>query len=121
MTDERSTPEPTARRRELDAQIEELSQRIVTLINTGGVEHRQGLREYALELIRDGTEISDELPTGAPNTTDARRGTNPIGMALLLGMASLPLLLLFTPVGLALLGVALVLALWGVIATVVGR
>ena len=51
------------------------------------------------------------------STTSAASGTNPIGIALLLGMLGLPALLLFPPVGLVLLAVALVLGIWGVIAT----
>ena len=42
-------------------------------------------------------------------------------MGLLLGMFALPMMLLFFPVGLVLLAVALVLSLWGLVAMAVGR
>jgi hypothetical protein len=47
--------------------------------------------------------------------------TNPIGIALLLGILSLPALLLFTPVGVVLFAVALVMGIWGLVATLIRR
>ena len=88
-------------------------------MNKAGPEHRQDLREYAIDLLRDGTEAVD-VPRPRPAGAQAS-GTNPIGMAILLFLVALPMLLLFTPVGLALLAFALVMGVWGIVAVVVRR
>ena len=105
--------------RELDGQVEALAQRMVDIINSAGPEVRPGLRQYAIDLLRDGTEI--EAPAPAPAAASDQRGTNPLGMGLLLGAFSLPMMLLFFPVGLTLLAIALVLSVWGVVAMAVRR
>src|SRR5262245_28031958 len=113
------TPEFAERRqRELDAQVEDLTRRLVEVINRAGAEHRQDLRAYAIDLLRDGTEI--DVPDPRPATT-RKAGGNPLGMALLLFVVALPMCLLFTPVGLALLAISLVLGVWGVAAILLGR
>ena len=99
--------------------MEALAQRLVDVINTAGPETRPGLRQYAIDLLREGTEVLEAGP-GAPARGQASP-SNPLGIALLLGMFSLPMLLLFFPVGLTLLGIALVLGIWGLIATVLRR
>jgi hypothetical protein len=92
---------------------------MVDIINSAGPELRPGLRQYAIDLLRDGTEIGD-APAGAAAAAD-RSGGNPLGMALLLGLFSLPMMLLFLPVGLTLLAIALVLGVWGVVAMAIRR
>ena len=120
MTEDVSTPLAAGgSQRELDGQVETLAQRLVEVINAAGPELRPGLRQYAMDLLRDGTEIGDAAPAGT--TRPAGRGDNPLGMGLLLGLFSLPMMLLFFPVGLTLLAIALVLSVWGVIAMVVRR
>jgi hypothetical protein len=123
LTDERRTPDPAAKRqRELDAKVEHLAQRIAEVVNAAGPEHRQDLREYAMELLREGTEVGDAPPANARNaTTTNAAGSNPIGIALLLGMLAVPALLLFPPVGLTLLAIALVMGVWGVVWTLLRR
>lgn len=122
MTDERRTPDPAAKRqRELDAKVEHLAQRIAEVVNAAGPEHRQDLREYAMELLREGTEVGDAPPTESRNAKTNAPGSNPIGIALLLGMLALPALLLFPPVGLTLLAIALVMGVWGVVWTFLRR
>ncbi len=98
--------------------MEALTQRLVEVINTAGPEARPGLRQYAIDLLRDGTEVGDTQPAG---TRAARQDGNPLGIGMLLGLFSLPMMLLFFPVGLTLLAMALVLSLWGVIAMLVRR
>ncbi len=88
----------------------------MTAVNEASPAQRPGLREYALELLREGTEAVDQ-PSSRGAAAPPAAGSNPIGIALLLGLLSLPALLLFTPVGLVLLAVALVLGVWGVVAT----
>jgi hypothetical protein len=107
--------------RELDARVEELARRLVAAVNAASPEQRPALREYALELLRDGTEVGDTAPAPAANVKANAAATNPIGIALLLGVLSLPAMLLFTPVGLILFAMALVMGVWGVVATLLRR
>ena len=95
-----------------------LAQQIVDVINGAGPELRPGLRQYAIDFLRDGTEIADARP---PATAADGRDGNPLGIGLLLGMFALPMMLLFFPVGLVLLAMALVLSLWGLVAMAVRR
>jgi hypothetical protein len=114
-------PEPPAtRERELDARVEELARRLVAVVNGASPEQRPALREYALELLRDGTEVG-EAPVPAATAKTNAAATNPIGIALLLGILSLPAMLLFTPVGLVLFAMALVMGVWGIVATLIRR
>ena len=120
MAEDHRTPAPAAdRERELDAEIEELTRQIAELVNGAGTERRQDLREYAIELLRERTEVGDSPRTASAASTADR--TNPLGMALLLGLVSLPLLFLFLPVGLTMLAVAVVMGLWGILATIFRR
>jgi hypothetical protein len=93
---------------------------MVDIINSAGPEVRPGLRQYAIDLLRDGTEVGD-APVGAGTAAADQRGGNPLAMGLLLGLFSLPMMLLFFPVGLTLLAIALVLSVWGVVAMAVRR
>jgi hypothetical protein len=115
-------PEPPAtRERELDARVEELARRLVAVVNGASPEQRPALREYALELLRDGTEVGEAGPAPSPTAKTNAAATNPIGIALLLGILSLPAMLLFTPVGLVLFAMALVMGVWGIVATLIRR
>jgi hypothetical protein len=115
-------PEPPAtRERELDARVEELARRLVAVVNGASPEQRPALRDYALELLRDGTEVSEAAPAPVASVKANAAATNPIGIALLLGILSLPAMLLFTPVGLVLFAMALVMGVWGIVATLIRR
>ena len=119
LAEDERTPGPGAeRQRSLDAQVEELTHRIADLVNSADVEGRQDLREYAIGLLKDETELAT---SPRPASSVAADRTNPLGLALLLGLVSFPLLFLFLPVGLTMLAVALVLGLWGLVATLVHR
>ena len=112
---------PANPERELDDKVEDLAQRIVQVVNTASPQQRQELREYAMELLRDGTEAT-EAPAAPPTNPNVNAAaTNPLGIGLLLGVLALPALLLFPPVGLVLLAIALVLGVWGVLATLLRR
>jgi hypothetical protein len=106
------------RQRELDAQIEDLTRRLVEVVNKAGPEHRQDLREYAIDLLREGTEAV-QAPASRPGP--ARRRNNPLGLGLLLLLVGLPLTLLFAPMGLGLLAVATVMCVWGLVMIAIGR
>jgi hypothetical protein len=100
----------------LDAQVEDLTRRIADVVNSAGVERRQDLREYAIDLLKEETERSDVPPSSSPVAPSS--AFSPLAMAVLLVLAALPLLLLgFTAfIGLALLAVAALMAGWGVVA-----
>ena len=99
--------------------MEDLARRLAEVINKAGPGHRQDVREYAIDLLREGTEAVGQVsprPGSAPRT-----GTNPLGMAILLGVIGLPMFVLFAPMGIALLGTAFVLGTWGVLSVVLRR
>ena len=101
------------RQRELDARVEELARRIAEVVNNAGVESRQDLREYAIGLLKEETE-RDDAPAATSRQTHAAQ-FSPLAFAILLGVVSLPVLLLFAPLGLGLFGVAVVMGIWGLI------
>ncbi|MFN8542632.1 MAG: hypothetical protein U0807_00255 [Candidatus Binatia bacterium] len=116
MKEDRRTPESEGRRQgDFDTKVEDLVRQLADVINGAGPEHRQTLREYALGLIRDETEIVDAQP-GQPQTSSPS-SASPLAMALVLALPGALLLLLFAPVGLLLLGIAAVMAFWGVAAS----
>ncbi len=121
MADERRTPDQAAaRQRELDERVEDLTRQIADLVNTAGSESRQHLREYAIDLLKEETERDDAAPTTSAETP-ATTNFSPLAFAILVGMVALPLVLLFAPLGLGLLGVAFVMGIWGLIDTFVRR
>lgn len=107
------------RQRELDAQIEDLTRRLVEVVNKAGPEHRQDLREYAIDLLREGTEAVD-VPAARPARA-RRQSNNPLGLGLLLLLVGVPMTLLFAPMGIGLVGIALVMCFWGVVMIVIRR
>jgi hypothetical protein len=114
LSEDRPIPGPAAdRQRELDAKVEELTRQIADVVNTAGAESRQDLREYAIGLLKEETE-RDDAPDAKSTQTHAGQ-FSPLAFAILLGLVSLPLLLLFTPLGLGLFGVAVVMGIWGLI------
>jgi hypothetical protein len=120
LAEERRGQDPTAaRQRELDAEVEELTQRIADVINRAGDENRQYLREYAVELVRERTEPSDARP--APEAEPRPTRFNPLGFAILLLPVALGLLVLFPPVGIGLVAIALLMGAWGLVATILRR
>ena len=88
-------------------------------MNTAGPEHRQDLREYAIDLLREGTEAID-APVARPST-EPTRSQNPLGLGILLMLVGLPLCLLFAPMGIGLVAVASVMCLWGIVMIVIRR
>ena len=91
------------------------------MVNSAGPEVRGDLREYAIELLKEGTEQADVAHQ--PGGTASPAPFNPLAIALLLVLAALPLLLsiVFAPVGLAVLVIAAIMGIWGVIATMFRR
>jgi len=120
LAEDRGTPAPSADpQRELDARVEDLAKRLADVVNSADIEHRQDLREYALGLLRDETE-RDDGPSQTSAATQAPR-FSPLAFAFLVFLVSLPLLVLFLPLGLGLLGMAVVMGTWGIIDTLFRR
>jgi len=120
LTDDRRTPDAAEeRQRELDAEVEDLTRRLAEVVSRAGPEHRQDLREYAIGLLREETEFAEAPPAEAPGARAAP--FNPLALGLLLGLVSLPLLLLFAPFGLVMLTLAGVMVVWGLVDTLVRR
>jgi hypothetical protein len=89
-------------------------------VNTAGPEHRQDLREYAIDLLREGTEAVD-AQAARPAVDHGKAAQNPLGLGLLLMLVGLPLCLLFAPMGIGLVAVASVMCLWGIVMIVIRR
>jgi hypothetical protein len=120
LSEDRPTSGSTAdRQRELDAKVEQLTRQIAEIVNEAGVESRQDLREYAIGLLREETE-RDDAPDAKSVQTHAGQ-FSPLAFAILLGLVSLPMLLLFTPLGLGLFGLAVVMGIWGLLDAVFRR
>ena len=114
MAEDRPTSGPTAnRQRELDARIEDLTRQIAAVVNDAGEESRQDLREYAIGLLKEETERDDAQ--GAPSRHTHATQFSPLAFAILLGVVSLPVLLLFPPLGLGLFGLAVVMGISGLL------
>jgi len=78
------------------------------------------LREYAIDLLREGTEAVD-APAARPSIDRGARAQNPLGLGMLLMLVGLPLCLLFAPMGIGLVAVASVMCLWGIVMIVIRR
>ena len=96
-----------------------LARQIAELINGAGREQRQDLREYALGLIKEETEVI-EAP-GAPSDKTRSADTNPLGLALLLAVVAFPMGILFPFVGVTMFAIALVLGLVGLVSVLIRR
>jgi hypothetical protein len=94
--------------------VEDLARRLADVVNTAGIESRQDLREYAIGLLKEETERDDAQPATSPET-HATQPFSPLAFAILIGLVSLPLLLLFPPLGLGLFFVAALMGVWGLI------
>jgi hypothetical protein len=89
-------------------------------VNKAGPEHRQDLREYAIDLLRDGTEAVD-APAARPTTARRKTNNNPLGLGLLLGVIGLPLAFIFPPLGVGMVVIATLLCVAGVAMIVIRR
>jgi hypothetical protein len=100
--------------------VEDLTQRLVEVVNRAGPEHRQDLREYAIDLLREGTEAVD-APAARPTPARRKANNNPLGLGLLLGVVGAPLAFVFPPLGIGLVVIATMLCLAGVGMIVIRR
>jgi hypothetical protein len=116
LAEDRRTPDPAAGgQRELDQRVEDLARQLADVVNAAG-ESRQGLREYAIGLLREETE-RDDIPEGTSTKETHAPQFSPLAFAILIGLVSLPLLLLFPPLGVGLFAMAVLMGIWGLIDT----
>jgi hypothetical protein len=96
-------------------------QDIARLVNAAPGEDREELCEYTIGLLREEVQLVEtELPSGP--ATDAATGKfNPLGIGIPVLLVGGVLIVVFPPVGLFLFGVAALLMVWGVVATLVAR
>ena len=103
-----------------EARVVALAREIAETINGGTVGGRDVLREMAVNLLRDGVQITPPVdPSGKPV---AGVGTfNPFGIGIPLVLMGGVLLFLFPLVGLLMFAAAAVMLVWGVAATWLAR
>jgi hypothetical protein len=106
-----------------ERRLEELAREVIKTISeaedVGQPGIRTELRDFTIGLLNDGLETSE--PVVAESTGEKDAPVNPLGMALPVVIAAGVLLLLFPPVGVLLFGVAAVMVVWGLIASLVRR
>ncbi|MFI5397666.1 MAG: hypothetical protein ACHQ9S_19175 [Candidatus Binatia bacterium] len=102
----------------LEAQVATLAHGLAEAINSCSPEGREGLREDAVNILRDEVDIS-RPPVEA--VASAAGAFNPFGIGIPLIMMGTVLVFLFPPVGLLMFAVAGVVIAWGVGVTLLTR
>jgi hypothetical protein len=95
-----------------------LAREIADTINAGPIEGRDVLREMAVNAVRDQVQVS------SPPKLAAEQGAanfNPLAIAIPLVLVGAVLFFLFPPVGVLMFGMAGVMVVWGVVATLFAR
>ena len=77
------------------------------------------MREYAIDLLREGTEVVD-APPPRPDRS-GKRSDNPLGMGLLMLLDGAPMAFIFGPLGFGLLLIGAIMSFWGIVAIVIRR
>lgn len=105
----------------IEERIEEITREIAGLIGRAPAQSRRDLRDFATGLLRE--RISEALAPAPPDVREARTGStfSAIGFAIPLFLMGSLLLFLFPPVGLVLLMMAVVMLLWGLVASLIFR
>jgi hypothetical protein len=104
--------------RALDRSVLTLAREIADKINAGPIEGRDVLREMAVNAVRDQVEVVVPPP---PESKPGQTSFNPLAIGIPLVLVGAVLVALFPPVGLLMFGVAAVMAIWGVLATLFAR
>jgi hypothetical protein len=102
----------------VDSRVEELTRELAEAINESQADGRVGMRDYAIDLLRDsiGTEVE-------PPAEDAGQGAqtqplNPFALGLPVLLIGVVLTFIFTPVGAALFLLGIVICTIGVVMAV---
>lgn len=90
-------------------------QEIVRLVREAPEDERDELRSYAVGLVREEVVTEEVAEPGDAGAQPA--SFNPLAMGIPVALVGAFLVFLFPPVGLLLLGVAGLLVIWGILAT----
>ena len=111
------------RARILEDRVEGLARGIIETINQAEVPGRPDIRaelkEYAISLLQDAIVPAEPIGVAADETVDEK--FNPLGMGIPLVFAGVVLFFLFPPVGMMLFAAAVVMIVWGVMASLLRR
>lgn len=104
--------------RALERRVEALAREIAETINTGQVEEREGLRDLAVNLLRDEVQVIE--PPGQVERQSAG-SFNPFGIGIPFVLMGMVLVFLFPLVGLLMFAAAAVMIAWGIGTTLLAR
>jgi hypothetical protein len=104
--------------RALERRVAALAREIAETINTGQGEEREGLRDLAVNLLRDEVQVI-ELPR--PVERQSAGSFNPFGIGIPFVLMGMVLVFLFPLVGLLMFAAAAVMIAWGVGTTLLAR
>jgi len=106
-----------------ERRVEELAREIVKTINeaedAGSPGVRSELKDFTIGLLNDALETAEIVRPEQTGSDDVP--FNPVGMAIPVFGAGAVLFFLFPPVGILLFGAAVVMIVWGVVASLVRR
>jgi len=102
-----------------EARVETLAREIAKTINEGRLEEREGLREFAVGLLRE--EVQDRAPAAAVPAAQSTGTFNPFGIGIPLVLMGSVMVFLFPPVGLLMFAAAAAVIAWGIGATLLAR
>ncbi|HEY8517565.1 MAG TPA: hypothetical protein VIS07_18800 [Candidatus Binatia bacterium] len=104
---------------EVDARIDQLTRELAEAINEAEAEGRLVRRDYAIDLLRDEVETQGPSPSTAAAAAAGVPGPlNPFAFGIPLLLTGSVLTFIFTPLGVALLGLGVLTCIVGVIAAV---
>ena len=101
-----------------ERRVEELARELAEAINETDVEQREGLRDVALNLLREEIDVT---PQPSPQEAGTPSSFNPFGIGIPLILMGAVLVFLFPLVGLLLFGAAAVMLAWGVGTSLLAR
>lgn len=114
-------PSKETDRESVERRVEALASEIVEFINARPGDERNDLRDLALAVLRE--EVKSGEPSAESGLKQQERGGafNPIAMAIPLFLIGAVMIVLFPPVGLLLFGMAGLMVVWGLVASLFSR
>lgn len=106
---------------ELEEKIEDLTKELSGLINAAGTKGRDELRDYAISLLQGETEETTLNISPQQVADTSPPSFNPLALSIPFFLIGFMLLLLFPPVGVFLLLIALMMGIWGALSALIGR
>jgi len=106
--------------RALEERVDQFVSEIAMLINGAAPELRRDLREFATGLLRERISEADAVPE-ARSASAGPAPFSPLAVAIPLLLVGVLLVFLFPPVGLVILVMAVIMLVWGLIASILFR